>query len=33
LINLAQINGLAVLPVGQTLISAGVEVQVLQVES
>jgi molybdopterin molybdotransferase len=33
LINLAQINGLAVLPVGQTLISAGEEVQVLQVES
>jgi molybdopterin molybdotransferase len=33
LINLAQINGLAVLPVGQTLISAGEEVQVLQVGS
>jgi molybdopterin molybdotransferase len=31
LINLAQTNGLAVLPVGQTLIAAGVEVQVLQV--
>lgn len=33
LINLAQTNGLAILPVGQTVISAGVEVQVLQVES
>lgn len=33
LINLAQTNGLAILPVGQTLISAGVEVQVLQVGS
>ncbi len=33
LINLAQINGLAVLPVGQTLISAGEQVQVLQVGS
>lgn len=33
LINLAQINGLAVLPVGQTLICAGEQVQVLQVGS
>jgi molybdopterin molybdotransferase len=33
LINLAQTNGLAILPVGQTVISAGVEVQVLQVGS
>ena len=31
LINLAQTNGLAVLPVGQTLITAGEQVQVLQV--
>lgn len=31
LINLAQTNGLAVLPVGQTLICAGEQVQVLQV--
>lgn len=30
LINLAQTNGLAILPVGQTLISEGAEVQVLQ---
>lgn len=33
LINLAQTNGLAVVPVGQTLISAGDFVQVLQVSS
>ena len=33
LINLAQTNGLAVVPVGQTLISAGEQVQVLQVGS
>jgi molybdopterin molybdotransferase len=33
LINLAQTNGLAVLPVGQTLISAGEQVQVLKVGS
>ncbi|WP_414587235.1 gephyrin-like molybdotransferase Glp [Scytonema sp. PCC 10023] len=33
LINLAQTNGLAIVPVGQTLISAGVEVQVLQLGS
>ena len=31
LINLTQTNGLAVLPVGQTLISAGEQIQVLQV--
>lgn len=33
LINLAETNGLAVVPVGQTLISAGEQVQVLQVGS
>ena len=33
LINLAQTNGLAVLPVGQSLISSGQQVQVLQVGS
>ncbi len=33
LINLAQTNGLAVLPVGQTSISAGEQIQVLQVSS
>lgn len=33
LINLAQTNGLAVLPVGQTFVSAGEEVQVLKVGS
>lgn len=33
LINLAQTNGLAILPVGTTLIAAGEEVQVLQVGS
>jgi len=33
LINLAQTNGLAVLPIGQTLITAGEEVKVLQVGS
>ncbi len=31
LINLAQTNGLAVLPVGQTHVSAGEQVQVLQI--
>jgi molybdopterin molybdotransferase len=33
LINLAQTTGLAILPMGQTLISTGEQVQVLQVGS